>query len=125
MTLPRFAVETLLRRQVAAVPNTWNVVFPSSTGTLRDPHNLRRQWRDARAAAGFDWVVPHMFRKTDATLVDRESSTKDAAAQLGHSGTAVTTTHYVQRAALAPDVSEVLEALGSGTVNPLSFENDG
>lgn len=112
VTLPRFAVETLMRRQVNALPNAWNVVFPSSTGTLRDPHNLRRQWRDARAAAGFDWVTPHTFRKTVATMIDRETTTAHATAQLGHSNSAVTTAHYVQRAAMAPDVSGVLEPLG-------------
>lgn len=113
VTLPRFAVDTLLRRQVQAWPNPHNVIFPSSSGTLRDPHNLRRQWRDARHAAGFDWVVPHSFRKTVATIIDRESGTKDAAAVLGHSGVAVTEAHYVQRASIAPDVSALLEALGS------------
>lgn len=113
ITLPRFAVDTLLRRKVTGEPNPHNVVFPSSSGTLRDPHNLRRQWRDARVAAGFDWVVPHSFRKSVATLIDREASTKDAAAQLGHSGVDVTTTHYVQRAALAPDNSGLLEGFGS------------
>lgn len=111
VTLRRFAVETLLRRQVMGYPNPHDVVFPSSTGTLRDPHNLRRQWRDARAAAGFEWVVPHSFRKTVATLIDRETGTRDAASQFGHSGTAVTAAHYVQRATIAPDMSEVLERL--------------
>lgn len=113
VTLPRFAADTLLRRQVQGWPNPHNVIFPSSAGTLRDPHNLRRQWRDARHAAGFDWVVPHSFRKTVATIIDRESGTKDAAAVLGHSGVAVTEAHYVQRATVAPDMSTLLEALGS------------
>ena len=112
LTLPRFAVEMLMRRQVEAIPNRWNVVFPSSTGTLRDPHNLRRQFRDARADCGFEWVTPHVFRKTVATLVDRGSDTETAAALLGHSGTAVTHAHYVQRLHEAPDMSELLEAFG-------------
>jgi integrase len=112
VVLPRFAVETLMRRKVDALPNAWNVVFPSSTGTLRDPHNLRRQWRDARAAAGFDWVTPHTFRKTVATMIDRETTTAHATAQLGHATSAVTTAHYIERAAIAPDVSGVLQALG-------------
>lgn len=112
IVLPRFAVETLLRLQVNAEGNAHDVVFPSSSGTLRDPHNLRRQWRDARTEGGFGWVTPHVFRKTVATIVSRERSTEDAAAQLGHSGTAVTTEHYVQRASIAPDVSDVLQQLG-------------
>lgn len=112
LVLPKFAVETLLRIQVEAIPNPWNVVFPSSTGTLRDPHNLRRQWRDARAHSGFAWVTPHTFRKTVATLIDRETDTETAASLLGHSGTAVTHAHYVQKLHQAPDMSAVLESLG-------------
>ncbi|UOQ90689.1 site-specific integrase [Agromyces endophyticus] len=114
VTLPRFAVETLMRRRVESggTPNPMNLVFPSTTGTLRETANLHRQWRDARAAAGFDWVVPHTFRKTVATMIDREYSTRDAASQLGHSGTAVTAKHYVAKAIMAPDVSAALEPLG-------------
>jgi hypothetical protein len=45
-------------------------------------------------------------------MIDRESGTKNAAAVLGHSGVAVTEAHYVQRAAVAPDMSALLESLG-------------
>lgn len=113
LILPAFVVETLFRRQVEAQPNPWNVVFPSAAGTLRDPHNVRRQWRDARTAAGFEWVSPHTFRKTVATLVDRSRDTESAAALLGHSGTAVTHAHYVQKMHEAPDLSNVLSQLGA------------
>lgn len=109
--LPLFAVETLLRVKLEAEPNPYDVVFPSSTGTLRDPHNFRRQWRDARGDM-FAWVTPHSFRRTVATLVDREATTEDAATQLGHSGTAVTRKHYIEKAAMAPDLTSVLDQLG-------------
>lgn len=121
VTLPRFAVTTLIRRQVNAQPNALDLVFPSSVGSLRDPHNLRRQWRDARAAAGFSWTTPHSLRKTTATWIDRQSGTKDAAAVLGHAGVAITERFYVERAAVAPDMSTVLQALGG----PSGDENDG
>ncbi|WP_426520517.1 tyrosine-type recombinase/integrase [Diaminobutyricibacter sp. McL0618] len=114
VTLPSFAVDTLLRRSVnASGDNQLNLVFPSARGTLRAPANIRRAWRDARAFAGFDWVVPHTFRKTVATLIDNERSTQQAASQLGHSAAAMTARHYVQRAAIAPDVSDVLEMFAS------------
>lgn len=71
---------------------------------------VRRQLRDARGET-FAWVKPHTFRKTVATLVEREASLTDAAAQLGHSGTEVTTWHYVQRAQVAPDLSGILDLL--------------
>ena len=109
--LPRFAVETLMRMQLNAQSNPWDVVFPSSTGTLRDPHNVRRQWREARGDA-FAWVTPHAFRKTVATLIDRERGDHDASAQLGHSGTAVTRKHYIEKAVEAPDLTAVLNQLG-------------
>ncbi|MDP9637383.1 integrase [Rhodococcus cercidiphylli] len=70
--------------QFDALPNTWDVIFPSTTGMLRDPHNVRRQWRDARGDE-FARVTPHSFRKTVATLIDRESKEGDASVQLGHS----------------------------------------
>lgn len=110
VALPGFAVATLMRLKVAADPNAHDVVFASSTGTLRDPHNVRRQLRDARGSE-FSWVKPHTFRKTVATLVEREASLTAAAAQLGHSGTEVTTRHYVQRAQTAPDLTDVLDLL--------------
>ncbi|WP_285728846.1 tyrosine-type recombinase/integrase [Kocuria sp. NBRC 114282] len=115
VNVPRFASDVLLRRSVEELPNTRDLVFPSSTGTLREVNNLERQWRDARKSEdlkGFEWVTWHTFRKTVATLVDRSSGTEDAAAVLGHAGTAVTSKHYVQRASVAPDVSGTLEQLG-------------
>lgn len=112
IVLPRFVVETLMRVQLDAEPNPHDVIFPSARGTLRSPNNLRRQWRSARSEGGFGWVTPHVFRKTVATMVARERGTEDAAAQLGHAGTAVTEAHYVQRANIAPDVSDVLDKLG-------------
>jgi integrase len=52
-----------------------------------------------------------LFRKTVATLLDRERTTDDAAAQLGHSSPAATRTHYVQKAHETPDMTEVLQEL--------------
>ncbi|MCL2804075.1 MAG: hypothetical protein FWD29_09040 [Micrococcales bacterium] len=46
-----------------------------------------------------------------ATLLDRKRATDHAAAQLGHSDTAVTKTHYIAKAHRAPDVSDVLQQL--------------
>lgn len=109
--LPSFTRDTLMRLSVDALSTADDLVFPSAAGTLRDPHNVRRQWRDARGEQ-FAWVTPHSFRKTVATLIDREATTEDAAAQLGHSGTAVTRKHYIEKAASAPDLTAVLNQLG-------------
>ena len=56
-------------------------------------------------------MTPHTFRKTVATLIDKEADTKSAAAQLGHASEQVTDTYYVAKPVLAPDVSEILEHL--------------
>jgi integrase len=113
LTLPRFATDMLLRRQVDATSNPHDAILCSRRGTWLSPHNVRRQWREARKAAGLEWVTPHTFRKTVATLLDREADTKTAAAQLGHSSEEITSTYYIQKANQAPDVSHVLQVLGS------------
>lgn len=112
--LPPKAVAILLNRSTDtdedAPANLWNMVFPSSTGTLRDPYNLRRQFRDARVAAGFDWVTPHTFRKTVTTNLQRVRGLEAASEQAGHSDTAVTSRHYVQPTHEAPvENAEVLD----------------
>lgn len=111
--LPQFAVNMLLRRQVEQLEgNSYDVVFPSSTGTLRDPSNFRKQWRTARQALGFEWVTPHTFRKSVGTILANTQGLAAASRQLGHSNEQITAKHYVQRLAEAPDMSQVLEAFG-------------
>ena len=112
---PFFAVGMLMARKVGAASNPLNAIFASRNGTWLSPNNVRRQWRQARAETDLGWVTPHTFRKTVATLIDREADAKTAAAQLGHGSEDVTTTYYIEKAALAPDVSDVsdvLEVLG-------------
>lgn len=111
--LPAFAVEMLLRRQVQQlISNPWDVVFPSSTGTLRDPGNFRKQWRSARDELGFQWVTPHTFRKSVGTLLANANGMASASAQLGHSNERITSRHYVQKTHEAPDMTGLLQAFG-------------
>ncbi|MET8088169.1 tyrosine-type recombinase/integrase [Micromonospora sp. NPDC005237] len=88
-------------------------IFASRRGTWLSPNNVRRQWREARADTDLAWVTPHTFRKTVATLIKEETDTKSAAAQLGHSSEEVTATYYIAKPAQAPDVSDILERLGT------------
>ncbi|WP_067494698.1 site-specific integrase [Actinoplanes sp. TFC3] len=115
--LPRFAVGMLLARQVSAVENPIDAIFATRRGTWLSPQNVRRQWRQARAETGLEWVTPHTFRKTVATLIDKEADADSAAAQLGHGSKEITKKHYIVKPALAPDSSDILEQLGSGTAN--------
>jgi integrase len=111
IVLPQFAVGTLLARKLTATDNPNDAIFATRRGTWVSPNNLRRQWRQARADTNLEWVTPHTFRKTVATLIDKESDTKTAAAQLGHASQDVTTTFYIAKPAIAPDVSAILERL--------------
>ncbi len=110
LSLPGFLVDVLLARQVDAAGGS-EYVFPSSVGTLRDPTNVRDQWRAARDRAGFAWVVPTTFRKSVGTLLGA-SDLRIAAGQLGHSGTAVTERHYVARTYDGPDARDALDVFG-------------
>jgi integrase len=112
VVLPRFAVTVLARRQEAKTDNDHDAIFCTRNGTWLAPNNVRRQWRQARADTGLEWVVPHTFRKTVATLLDREGHSQAATAQLGHSSEDVTKTYYIAKATAAPDVSTVLQTLG-------------
>ena len=116
VVLPHFAVETLLRRHTARKANPLNAVFASRRGSWLSPSNVRRQWRQARTETGLEWVIPHTFRKTVATLLDREADTSAAAEQLGHVHETVTRTHYIERANQAADVSDVLQMLAASDV---------
>jgi integrase len=113
IVLPRFAVGMLLARKLLAADNPHDAIFASRRGTWLSPNNVRRQWRQARADTGLEWVTPHTFRKTVATLIDKEADTDHAAAQLGHGSKDITKKHYIVKPALAPDSSHILEQLGA------------
>jgi integrase len=70
------------------------------------PDRLAESTRD-----DYGWVKPHSFRKTVGTMVERELGVGAASIQLGHSGTAVTERHYVERAVDAPDTRHILDRL--------------
>lgn len=111
MLLPAFAVEVLLRRRVECPANPNGSVFASRTGTWVNAHNVRRQWRDIRRGTGLEWVSLHSFRKTVATMVERELGSKAAAAQLGHSNEAMTEGYYIVKTHEVPDTLQALNRL--------------
>lgn len=108
--LPMFAVEALRRQKARGIPSAEGLVFPTRKGTARWPSNVRTAWRAVRGE-DYAWVTPHNFRKTVATVVEREFGARAAALQLGHSGTAVTERHYIERAKEAPDSRAALDKL--------------
>ena len=72
---------------------------------------LLRVRRQIRKDTGFEWVTPHTFRKTVATLVSEATTSELASRQLGHSSSQVTRDHYIAKPPVSADLSEVLERL--------------
>ncbi|WP_284990882.1 site-specific integrase [Arthrobacter sp. efr-133-TYG-120] len=110
LPLPDFAVSMLLGRQVAATSNIYDVIFPSTTGVLRDPSAVSKQWRRVRAALKLDWVTSHTYRKTVATLIDAQGlSARIGADQLGHAQVSMTQDVYMGRKVVHTEVAEALD----------------
>ncbi|MFB7844829.1 tyrosine-type recombinase/integrase [Microbacterium sp. NPDC056052] len=107
LKLPSFAVEVLRRRREIAY-SEW--VFPSAAGTLRWPHNLARNWREALAGTPYKGLSPRSLRKAVATLLRDLMGVDIARGQLGHATPAVTRKHYMQPLHDGPDATAALSA---------------
>lgn len=113
LKLPQYVVDVLTRRRIDSYCE-W--VFPSAVGTLRWPHNLRRNWREALAKTPYADITPRSLRKAVATRIRDELGIEMAGAQLGHtSGSTVTKKHYVQPLAVGPDATSALDAFGENS----------
>lgn len=109
IVIPRFLVDVLMRRMVdSPANNPEGAVFPTRKGTFKTPANVRRQWRAARADTGFEFVTPHTFRRTVATLIDDQVNTSAASQVLGHASEETTKESYVAKPKVAADVSAVM-----------------
>jgi len=111
VVLPDFAVAVLRRRQGTTRENPNDAVFPTRNGTWQQVNNVERRWRQVRKDTGLDWVTPHTFRKTVATLISERVGAETASQQLGHSSPAITREFYISKPAIAADVAHVLEDL--------------
>lgn len=111
VALPRFAVDALHRRKGDPLrSSTADVIFPSSTGTLRDPDNFGKQWREVRDDLGLPDVTSHSFRKTVATLIDDSGlSARIGADQLGHARPSMTQDVYMSRGQVHTEVADILD----------------
>lgn len=113
--LPPFAVGILLRRQVENQANPHGAVFPTRRGTWRQISNWERMWNQVVDDTVYDWVTFHTFRRSVATLVDREVGIDAAQAQLGHEDSDITRDFYVHKAKVAPDLTVHLEKFRPST----------
>jgi integrase len=83
--LPAFAIAMLTQRRNLPYLGQQSVIFPSMSGTLRDPDNFAGQWRRRRDELCVPDVSSHSFRKTVATLIDDAGlSARIGADHLGH-----------------------------------------
>jgi hypothetical protein len=62
-----------------------------------------------------EWVTPHTFRKTVATLISERVNSETASQQLGHSSPAITREFYISKPAIAADVAHVLQELSDSS----------
>lgn len=107
LKLPAFAADMLTRRRVDSYCE-W--VFPSAVGTLRWPHNLGRNWREALEGTPYAGLSPRSLRKAVATLLRDSMGVEVAKDQLGHSSSVVTRKHYIQPLHVGPDATSALSS---------------
>ena len=88
-----------------------DAVFATRNGTWHQVVNIERRWRQIRKDTRYEWVTPHTFRKTVATLISEATTSELASRQLGHSSSQVTRDHYIAKPAVSADLSAVLETL--------------
>lgn len=112
LRLPLWLVALLRERrpsQQLGVP-----VFPDGRGGYRDRNNIEKDFRRVREGTPFEWVIPHTYRKTVATLLDAGGlSARTIADQLGHSRVSMTQDVYLGRRAVDEAAASTLDTLFS------------
>ncbi|RVW03036.1 site-specific integrase [Rhodococcus xishaensis] len=117
LALPHFALTMLRARKMAMPPNEHDAIFPSRTGTLRDPDVINGQWRRVRNALGLYGVTGHTFRRTVASIIDEQKlSPRVAADQLGHARPSMTQDVYMARGRVRAEVASALDRAVSGGI---------
>lgn len=104
--------ELLVEQQLLGLaPGPNDLVFPSEAGRVISKSGLGRAWRNALMGTQFEGVEIRDFRSTVATALTEAVGVEAAAAQLGHSDSAVTKAHYVAKSAQVADFTAVLGPL--------------
>lgn len=118
LVLPGWCV-TMLRARQVRLASFEGPVFPDSRGGYRDRNNVGAAFRDVRAGTRFDWVKPHTYRKTVATILDSSGATaRMIADQLGHSRISMTQDVYLGRRSVDPAAASALAELDSDPRTP-------
>lgn len=95
--VPEFAA-AVLRRRAEGVPRE-RTIFANRGGGPLSPYNVRRTFREFLADAGLadSGISLRWYRRTGATVIARGMGSDAAAAFLGHTSTAITEGHYIER----------------------------
>jgi integrase len=95
--VPEFAAMVLRSRIVGLGPE--RTIFANRDGGPLSPYNVRRTFREFLAAAGLadSGISLRWYRRTGATVVARGMGSDAAAALLGHTSTAITEGHNIER----------------------------
>ena len=110
LALPQWAV-SVCRRRILALGGD-GPLFPTVSGNWRDPTNTGHAFSRARdhENVGMEWLTPHVFRKTVATLLDQGGlSARLIADQLVHAKPSMTQDKYMGRNVVGTEAAEVLE----------------
>jgi integrase len=106
VVLPKFGVDALTA--LVGQSGLDGPVFASRDGSWMSLANMRRA-RRAALPEDLQWVTPHSFRRTVATVVRDAHGPALAQQQLSHSTLATTEAHYLRRNTRGPDVRDALE----------------
>lgn len=94
--------------------NEVGLLFPTALGGVRNPSNVQRGLRAVLdRIGGYEWVVPHTFRRTVATRLDDAGlSARKIADHLGHAKPSMTQDRYMGRAVASAEAAEALNREG-------------
>lgn len=99
----------LLRRRHDRLKEFTSLLFPTPLMRLRDPSNTQREIRDRRVLLGYPELSTHSFRKTVATILDREGlSATEIADYLGHENPSMTQDVYMNTLKGSTRAAEVM-----------------
>lgn len=109
--LPQSVAAMLRRRRSVWCPNEHDAVFATRTGNWHQVSKFAKKLREVFDLAGLPWATSHSFRRTVATILDREADDHGRAAtrQLGHATEGFTQATYVERDRIAPDNAALLD----------------
>ena len=123
--LPAFAIATLTERRNLPCLGQQSVIFPSTSGTLRDTDNFAGQWRRIRDELGVPDISSHSFRKTVATLIDDAGiSARIGADHLGHAKVSMTQDRSMSRGRVRNQVAEPFDEAVNGNSGPQQTPTD-